>query len=115
MKLAKRVQLKPTGLLEDLCIKSRNLYNAANWYVRQDFFNLGNRLFYGDLYAMLRRHANYIGLQDMAGSHAPQQVLRQVDNAWKAFFAAMKAWREDPSKYLGRPRPPAYKRPGEGP
>jgi len=114
MKLAKRVQLKPTGLLEDLCIKSRNLYNVANWYVRQDFFNLGNRLFYGDLYVMLRRHANYAGLQDMAGSHAPQQVLRQVDSAWKAFFAAMKAWREDPSKFLGRPRPPAYKRPGEG-
>jgi len=114
MKLAKRVQLKPTKLLEDLCIKSRNLYNVANWYVRQDMFNLGNLLFYTDLHAMLRHHETYVDLQALAGSHAPQQVLRQVEKAWKGFFAAMKAWRDDPSKFRGRPRPPAYKRKGEG-
>ena len=91
MRLAKRVQLKTTKLLEDLCLKSWNLYNVANWYVRQDLFNLGNVLFYSDLHAMLRNHQNYVELQALAGSHAPQQVLRQVEKAWKAFFSAMRA------------------------
>jgi putative transposase len=114
MKLAKRVQLVATPLLNTLCIKSRNLYNVANWYVRQEFFNIGERLFYGDLYSMLRHHYTYVELQRIAGSHAPQQVLRQVDKAWKAFFSAIVAWRDDPHKFNRRPRPPHYKRPGEG-
>ena len=114
MKLAKRIQLRATRVLGDLCIKSRNLYNVANWYVRQDFFTLGNRLYYTDLYVMLRGHRTYVGLQQMAGAHAPQQVLRQVASAWDSFFAAMGEYRKDPTKFRGRPRPPGYKRKGEG-
>ena len=71
MKLAKRVQLPASTLLGNLCIKSRNLYNVATWYVRQDFINLGNLLFYDDLYVMLRDHPCYVGLQAFAGAHPP--------------------------------------------
>ena len=114
MKLAKRVQLKATPLLDDLCAKSRCLYNVATWYVRQDFFHLGNVLSYADLYAMLRGHACYTPLQGLAGAHAPQQVLRQVEQAWKAFFSAMVEWKANPHHFRGKPRPPSYKRKGEG-
>ena len=106
MKLAKRVQLKPTKLLGDLCYRSRNLYNVATWYVRQEYFNLGEWLRYADLHAMLHNHHNYAELQAMAGAHAPQQVLRQVDKAWKSYFKAMASWRDDPARFRGRPRPP---------
>ena len=114
MLIAKRVEVAASGLLDDLCMLSRNLYNVANWYVRQDFFNLGNILSYGDLYAMLRGHGAYARLQSLAGAHPPQQVLRQVGHAWSSFFAAMKSWHADPSRFRGRPRPPGYKRKGEG-
>jgi len=38
-----------------------------------------------------------------------QQVLRVLEKNWQSFFAAIKAWREDPSKFLGRPKLPSYK------
>ena len=114
MMVAKRVEVPASTLLDDMCMLSRNLYNVANWYTRQDFFHLGNRLFYGDLYAMLRGHAAYVALQDLAGAHPPQQVLRQVEFAWESFFASMREWRIEPSRFRGRPRPPGYKRRGVG-
>jgi putative transposase len=36
-------------------------------------------------------------------------VLRLLDKNWQSFFAALSAWQEDPSKFLGRPRLPGYK------
>jgi hypothetical protein len=56
MLIVKRVEVVASRLLDDLCMLSRNLYNVANWYMRQDFFNIGNILSYGDLYSMLRWH-----------------------------------------------------------
>ena len=38
-----------------------------------------------------------------------QQVLRMVDKSWKAHFKALASWRDDPSKFLGKPRIPHYK------
>ena len=43
-----------------------------------------------------------------------QQVLRQLDDAWTAFFEACKAYKQDPSKFLGPPRPPKYKDKAKG-
>ncbi|MFX0098516.1 MAG: RNA-guided endonuclease InsQ/TnpB family protein [Candidatus Hodarchaeota archaeon] len=112
MKLVKRVQLPATRLLEGLCTRSNNLYNVAMYYTRQEFFHLGNWLRYGDLYFMLRSHHNYTELDDLAGSQVPQQVLKQVDKAWKGFFNAMKVWRKEPGKFRGTPRPPRYRKKG---
>jgi putative transposase len=42
-------------------------------------------------------------------SKVSQLVLKQLDHNWQSFFAAMRAWREHPDRFLGRPRPPGYK------
>jgi putative transposase len=36
-------------------------------------------------------------------------VLRQLDHDWRAFFADLAAWNADPSRFVGRPRLPGYK------
>jgi putative transposase len=36
-------------------------------------------------------------------------VLRQLDRDWRAFFADLEAWRVARSLFLGRPRLPGYK------
>jgi len=41
-------------------------------------------------------------------------VLRQVTDAWKAFREASKAYKEDPSKFLGRPTLPKDKHQTQG-
>ena len=43
-----------------------------------------------------------------------QHILMVLDRNWKSFFAALKAYHEDPSKFLGRPRLPKYKHKTEG-
>jgi len=43
-------------------------------------------------------------------SQTAQQILSLVDKNWKSFFNSIKKWRLQPRKYLGRPRPPKYKK-----
>ena len=38
-----------------------------------------------------------------------QQILKLLDKNYKSFFKSIKDYKKNPSKYLGRPRPPKYK------
>lgn len=49
MKLTEIIQIKKIKDISKLCHLAKNLYNLANWYARQDFFNLDNILSYYDL------------------------------------------------------------------
>ncbi len=41
-------------------------------------------------------------------------ILRQLDKNWRAFFVALDAWKEDPSKFVGRPKLPKYRHKTKG-
>ena len=84
---------------------SKNLYNAANYELRQAFIFQGVYLSYPELHQRMKDHEAYKALP----AKVAQQVLRVLDKNWQSFFAALEAWREDPSKFLGRPRLPRYK------
>jgi putative transposase len=43
-------------------------------------------------------------------SQAAQCTLQVLDRNWKSFFVAIKDWSKNPSKYLGRPKLPKYKK-----
>lgn len=49
MRLTEIIQINHLRELSKLCHLAKNLYNIANWYIRQDFFNLNNFLSYYDL------------------------------------------------------------------
>ena len=106
MRLTEQIQIKKTAHLSCLCHLSKNLYNVANYYIRQEFFYLGNWLRYYDLWYMLKDKDVYKKLP----SQTSQQILRLVDKNWKSFFNSLKKWRVQPGKYQGRPRPPKYKK-----
>jgi putative transposase len=84
---------------------SKNLYNAANYQLRQAFVHEGVYLRYPAMHQRMKAHAAYRALP----AKVAQQVLMPLDRNWQSFFAALEAWREDPSKFLGRPRLPRYK------
>jgi len=48
MSLIEQIQQKKTVDFSYLCFLSKNLYNLANYYIRQEFFYLGNWLRYYD-------------------------------------------------------------------
>src|SRR5450759_2452345 len=84
---------------------SKNLYNAANYEIRQAYIFEGRYLSYNELDKLMQSHEAYRALP----AKVAQQVLRQLDQCWQSFFAARKAYRLDPSKFLGEPKLPKYK------
>jgi putative transposase len=39
-------------------------------------------------------------------SKVSQLVLKQVADSWQSYFKALKAWKQDPSKFKAKPKPP---------
>jgi len=100
-----QIWLKPSKNLSRLCHLSKNLYNEGNYLIRQDFFINGNWIQYHSLYHLLKSSENYHQLP----AQTAQQVLKILDRNWKSFFKAIKVWRKDKEKFLGRPKLPKYK------
>lgn len=91
--------------IDENCFYSKNLYNYANYAIRQEFINNGRWIRYNELDHMLHGSEPYIQLK----SQPSQQTLKVLDKTWKSFFVAIKDWKKHPEKYLGRPKLPGYK------
>jgi hypothetical protein len=78
---------------------SMNLYNAANYELRQSYIVEGVYLSYPEMHQRMKDHEAYTALP----AKVAQQVLRMLDKNWQSFFAALEAWKADPSTFLGRP------------
>ena len=110
MQLIRQIQMKSSPLLDEITFLSKNLYSVATYTVRQRFLEDQHWIRYQELWKLLKSHETYQKLQETCGSHPPQQVLKQVDQNFKSFFQAIKSWKRDPSKFMGRPKLPHYKR-----
>jgi putative transposase len=84
---------------------AKNLYNKALYTVRQAFFHESQYIPYAAVYHLLKDSDEYRRLPRKVS----QLVLKQLDQNWRAFFAAVADWRDHPERYLGRPKPPGYK------
>ncbi len=89
---------------------SKNLYNLANYHMRQAFIFQGIYLGYAEVYHLVKQEPAYQALPRKVSN----DVLRLLDKNWKAFRKATEAYHEDPSKFLGRPCLPKYKHKTEG-
>ncbi len=92
-------------VIDDFCFRSKNLYNYANYIIRQEFINNGKYIKYHDMDKALQKTEPYKELM----SQAAQCTLQVLDRNWKSFFVAIKHWSKHPDKYLGRPKIPKYK------
>ncbi len=99
------------GVIDEAAFKSKNLYNAANYEIRQAFIHEGKYPNYNEMNRRMKQHEAYQALPQKVS----QQVLMLLDKNWrKGFFEALKAYEENPSKFTGRPRIPKYKHKTEG-
>ena len=76
--------------LDELCFLSKNLYNVALYHIRQYYKETGKYLSYYEL-AKTLSNSNNLDYRAMPYAQSAQQVLRQVDNQYKAFYAAIKS------------------------
>src|SRR5262249_19541116 len=86
---------------------AKNIYNAANYKLRQAYVHEGRVISYEELDKQFKQ-ADLLPDQQLP-SKVVQQVLRQVVKDWQTFFAALAEWREHPEKFTSRPRLPKYK------
>jgi len=105
VKRTEQIWLKPNKTLRRFCHFSKNLYNEANYLVKQTLRDQGHWLRYNKLYHQLKTSPNYRALP----AKSAQQTLRLLDRNWKAFFQALKSWKQHPAKFKAKPKPPHYK------
>ena len=96
-------------MLCDFAHKSKNLYNHANFLVREEFIRNGRWLRYEELDKLLKADLEFNDYRQMPTAQSAQQTLRLLEKDWKSFFTAVKDWSSHKEKYLGRPKLPKYK------
>jgi len=93
------------GRIDEAAFASKNLWNLANYSVRQSFIFEHKYLENTDVYHLVKSSAAYQALP----AKVSNQVLIQLHKAWVSFFEAMQQWREHPEQFTGRPSLPGYK------
>ena len=88
---------------------SKNLYNHANYLVRNEFIDTGKWLRYQKLDKLLKEDLEFPDYRNMPASQSAQQVLRLLEINWKSFFNSIKDWSKNKDKYSGQPKLPKYK------
>ena len=100
------------------CFLSKNLYNRANYLIRKAFIvssqlkeegQAKNAIWirYRAIQKMLQdnKDPDYLALPAKVSQH----VLKLLDKNWASFFASIRDWKQNPSKYTGKPNLPKYK------
>jgi len=89
---------------ETVCFASKNLFNTAQYSNRQSFIYGHGVISQASMDKLFNSDANYKALP----AKVSQLVLKQVADSWTSYFAALKAWKLDSSKFTGKPKAPGY-------
>lgn len=88
--------------LKSMCRKSKDVYNATLYQMRQHFFKCGERLTYNTAYHTIKNHHAYKSMPASAG----QQSMKMVDRAYHSFFGLLRS--KKLGMYVGEVRLPRY-------
>ena len=83
--------------IRELCHTAKNLVNEAIYNVRQYYFTECEFLKYEKNYTLLKNSPNYKALN----SNMAQQILKEVDGAFKSFFGLLKLVKQKKYAFTG--------------
>ncbi len=95
-------------MLDQFCYYSKNLYNFANYQIRQTFCKDNEYISYNKMDKLLKQENMDFDYRNMPVAQSAQQCLRLLDKNWKSFFKSVKDWSKHKDKYTGRPKLPKY-------
>ena len=85
--------------------KNNNSKKKSKKIRKLDFFGPGNKTIkYDFLNFIMKDTPEYKNLY----AQASQQCLKLLEKNWKSFFASIKDWKKNPTKYSGKPKLPKY-------
>lgn len=90
--------------INEMCKHTKDLYNYANYLIRQEFVQNKKYIQYKELNFDLKSNELY----KFCMSQPANCVLRRLDKNWKSFFKAIKDWKEHKEKYNAMPKLPKY-------
>lgn len=91
---------KQLEIIEELSYHTTKLYNIANYDCRENEFKS-----YVEMNKIYKNNYH----KDFLHSHTYQHCLKVLEKNWKSYFASIKDYKKNPSKYLGMPKPPKFK------
>ena len=93
-------------ILDSEAYKSKNLYNATLYAVRQHFFEHKSYLSYYSLQHVFQaeHQQDYYALP----TKVAQQTMKMLDKNFKSFFRALSSYKNNPAKFKARPKIPGY-------
>ncbi len=91
-------------VVDRYCFYSKNVYNEANYILRQEFVKNNRILGAYDIQKLMQNMDCY----KECGSQAAQKTIQMLDKAWKSFLVSIKDYSKNPIKYLGKPKIPKY-------
>lgn len=93
---------------KDICVKAKNLYNQVLYYYRQSIFGKIEYFSEFELTGLFAEFCeeNYKALP----AQTSQQVIKLLFKNIKSWQKARKEYLKNPSKFLGRPKIPNYKK-----
>ena len=91
--------------IDSAAFASKNLYNLANYQIRQNFFETGKVLSLSQLYTAVKDSDDYKSLPRKVSN----SILINLKQNWKAYFKAKKEDKTHPEKFTATPKIPNYK------
>ena len=80
------------SLILSFCKASKDLYNHANYIVRQNFVESSLWVRYKDLDKQLKNDKEYPDYRNMPTAQSAQQCLKLLEKNWISFFKSIKDW-----------------------
>jgi putative transposase len=90
--------------LDELTFKCKNLYNKANYILRQEFIQNGKYISKFTMFTVMKDEPEYKCMP----VRVSRGVLRTLDGNWLSFFSCIKKWKSNKSLFKGKPNLPNY-------
>jgi putative transposase len=104
MLLVESHTVNETKELNKLTFKCKNLYNKANYIIRQEFIDNGHYIQKFDMFTICKDLPEYKALPVRIG----RGVLRTLDANWLSFFSCIKKWKSNKELFRSKPNLPKY-------
>jgi putative transposase len=97
--------------LKELTSHAKNLYNQTLWTLREAYDATGLYFSFFQMDKAMKQVPNLQGQinYQLLKAKVAQQTLRKLDKNFKSFFSLHQRFKQNPSKYKGRPKPPRFK------
>lgn len=104
MNLVEKHIIDESTELNDLCFKTKNLYNRVLYITRQDFITNGVKPNKYELFNDCKDLIEYKVLP----SRVSRCVIRTLVSNWDGYFVSLNSWFKSPERFKGKPKLPGY-------